>query len=285
MKFSVSVMVILAIISGWIALAVANDTFSTAKNLGTLSNTLGVTGYSISPSGDVDFLKFYLPCRANVTIETSGVSGGDTIIYLYNSSRIQITKNDDSGVGRYSRISTTLTSGTYYIAVKGYSGHTISSYSLTIRRGGCIGADTRIPLTSNAYAFMQNTARSLSNLGWRVTHWPSSQYPYATVTRNGFYKYILEYKYHSMRFARLMVFVIFNGDNYVSYSRLQNVNRLNDDYNTAKIVVDKDGDVWFENPFVLFQGLNPANLSYFLEWLNDRLHSFVSSHSGEIGIK
>ena len=282
MKFGVSGMIILAIISGWIVVATANDTFATAENLGTLSDTLRATGYAISPAGDVDFFRFYLPCRANVTIETTGVSGGDTILYLYNSNRIQIAKNDDSGVGRYSQIVAELSSGTYYVAVRGYSGHTVSSYSLAIR-GGCEAPS--IPLASNAYTFMQNTASSLSNLGWQVTHWPSSQHPYATVTRNGFYKYALEYKYHSTQFARIIIFVVFNGSNYVSYSRLQNVNRLNDKYNLTKIAVDTDGDVWFENHFMVFQSLNPANLSYYLEWLNDELHSFISNHSGEIGIE
>jgi len=74
---------------------------------------------SISPAGDVDWVKFTLTERSEVVIETSGPSG-DTVIYLYDSNGNLIAEDDDSGDACWSRIKKTLDPGTYYIRVVEY---------------------------------------------------------------------------------------------------------------------------------------------------------------------
>ena len=75
--------------------------------------------HSIHNNGrDIDWVKFRLTRRSNVTIKTYGLSG-DTRMWLYgaNNSRRRINYNDDGGNGYFSKItrsgSRALGPGTY----------------------------------------------------------------------------------------------------------------------------------------------------------------------------
>ena len=73
--------------------------------------------HSISPTNDIDWVKFYINETKNVTIETLGPTGCDTRIWLYNSLLSQLDYNDNSGNDYYSKINITLDSGIYYIKI------------------------------------------------------------------------------------------------------------------------------------------------------------------------
>ena len=109
-----------------------NNSFETAYNLGTWSNTLVLENLSISPASDEDYFKFTLSEGQIVQITTSGVSGGDTVLYLYDSGHEQIGHNDDAQ-NYYSKIVASLEPGTYYIKVQTFNNQsTISDYSLKL---------------------------------------------------------------------------------------------------------------------------------------------------------
>ena len=87
---------------------------------------------SISPPGDVDWVKFILTEPSTVVIETSGPSG-DTVLYLYDSSGNRIAYDDDGGPNYWSRIEKDLDPGIYYVKVTEYGENDkISEYFLKL---------------------------------------------------------------------------------------------------------------------------------------------------------
>lgn len=89
---------------------------------------------SIFPAGDQDWNRFTIGNDgAEVIIETSGGSG-DTQLFLYNSSLTRINFDDDGGSGLFSKITTSLSSGTYYIKVEEFGNdNTIAAYSISLQ--------------------------------------------------------------------------------------------------------------------------------------------------------
>ena len=108
--------------------------------------TMGAPQYhSILDGGaDEDWTWFSLPSQTAVVIETAGVSG-DTEIYLFTEANVPSTysaHDDDGGIGTFSRISESLSSGKYYLMVREYGqNQEIDSYQLMIT----------MPLQSDAY--------------------------------------------------------------------------------------------------------------------------------------
>ncbi len=89
---------------------------------------------TIYPVGDEDWIEFTLSEPANVTIETSGLSG-DTRMWLYASDgTTQIAYNDDGGTGYFSLITAEgLEVGTYYIRIDEFGDNDIiDSYYLDL---------------------------------------------------------------------------------------------------------------------------------------------------------
>lgn len=77
---------------------------------------------TIYPAGDVDYIYFTVETWSVVTIETApptGKDGGDTILMLMDSDGNTIKTDDDSGTGRYSKITAFLPRGKYYVEIKG----------------------------------------------------------------------------------------------------------------------------------------------------------------------
>jgi clostripain len=91
---------------------------------------------SIDSNGaDIDWAFFTLSSESEVTIETSGPAG-DTRMWLYQAPVVlesPLRFNDDAD-GYWSRISATLSPGTYYVAVDEYGQNdAIGSYFLSLR--------------------------------------------------------------------------------------------------------------------------------------------------------
>ena len=146
MRVPVCVSIIMLILYGFLpVVGAANEDFDIADDLGTLTEggTLRANDYDIVPPTDVDTLKFQVACRMMVTIETSGPSGGDTVIELYDSSYTLIERDDDGGVGYYSKIQRELPAGLYYVKVFEYGQNDeIYNYDVVITGGTCVD-DTR----------------------------------------------------------------------------------------------------------------------------------------------
>jgi fibronectin type 3 domain-containing protein len=82
--------------------------------------------HSIVPVADVDWVRFLLSTEAEVVLETSG-AGGDTRMWLYDSSLDLLEYNDDGEGVLFSRIDRlcnldSLPPGTYYVRVDEYGG-------------------------------------------------------------------------------------------------------------------------------------------------------------------
>ena len=100
----------------------------------------GETQYrSIHVLGDGDWVKFTLEQTSDVTIETNGMAGDDTVIALFgpDSPTTLIEKDNNHGAGYFPRIermgSGALTAGTYYLKVREYGNNkTIFSYILSL---------------------------------------------------------------------------------------------------------------------------------------------------------
>lgn len=91
---------------------------------------------SIHAAGNKDWVKFTIGSSGarNVRLETAGTSG-DTELRLYNSRLRRVAYDDDSGVGRFSKISlASLPRGTYYASIREYGNNgRIAAYTLRLR--------------------------------------------------------------------------------------------------------------------------------------------------------
>jgi hypothetical protein len=103
------------------------NSFATAATITGTSQTAGV----INTGTDIDMFRFTIASRRSVTIKTTGAV--DTYGTLYNSSNSVITEADDTGSDLNFTITRTLSAGTYYIAVEGYSSSDVGAYTLIVR--------------------------------------------------------------------------------------------------------------------------------------------------------
>ncbi|MHA1169280.1 MAG: DVUA0089 family protein [Candidatus Hodarchaeales archaeon] len=108
----------------------SNDSFAQAVEINFNTSISG----SINQTGDRDYYSFQVETKTSVTISTSGLADGDTVIYLYKEQQTLLTSDDDSGSGSYSLIEDySLVPGKYYIAIEEYGNDdTIDLYILSL---------------------------------------------------------------------------------------------------------------------------------------------------------
>ncbi len=100
--------------------------------------------HTISPIGDQDWIYFDLNVRSGVTIETNGVDGGDTQMWLYDSSLTQLAYDDDGGNGHYSKITCNdLFAGRYYVKIDGKN-NTIADYRIILTGASIVPQQTTV---------------------------------------------------------------------------------------------------------------------------------------------
>jgi hypothetical protein len=115
------------------------------NNSAAAASVLAIGGYitgTIGPESDVDVFTVLVSEQGAYTFETSAIGGAcgfaleeDTVLELFDASgaRIAIHDDIDEAAGKYcSRITTTLTTGRYYLRVTGYFG---GRYNLAARSG------------------------------------------------------------------------------------------------------------------------------------------------------
>ena len=106
-----------------------DDTVAQATTL--LSGT--PQDHSISPTGDEDWYVFVLTTGSDIVLETSGPSGDSTMTLYQSDGTTQIEYNDDGGLGTWSRITRTLTAGTYTVKVQDFgSPGEILAYTMSL---------------------------------------------------------------------------------------------------------------------------------------------------------
>lgn len=90
-----------------------------------------VTG-EISGGGEADWYSFSVSATDTYTIETRLGTLADTVITLYgpNDRSRFITEDDDGGDGLASKITRSLTAGTYYVAVRAYNSSQTGTYDI-----------------------------------------------------------------------------------------------------------------------------------------------------------
>ncbi len=98
--------------------------------------------HSLAPAGDQDWVKFTLTSESGVTLETSGASG-DTRMWLYDSSLIEVEYDDDDGINSFSFIDRecgldALPAGTYYVKLDEYFSLELPSYELSFNASSCL---------------------------------------------------------------------------------------------------------------------------------------------------
>ncbi len=118
--------------------------------------------HSISPLGDIDYVKFHLDSPASITLETTGPNPtlDDSEMWLYDSNLNQIDYNDDKNpVDWYSYIQrcnatgvpdTQLPAGDYYVKIDKRGGDAeIATYDITLKiNSGCI-PNTAVDISSS----------------------------------------------------------------------------------------------------------------------------------------
>ena len=113
-----------------------NDTFATARNLGTLTGTSTINNLVMADASD--YFKFTTTAASTSTnriVLNFTHSQGDLDIVLYNSSGRQLKISQ--GVGNSETISlSNLAAGTYTIRVYGYRGVTNPAYSMALTLPG-----------------------------------------------------------------------------------------------------------------------------------------------------
>ena len=125
--------------TNYISVTASYDSYEPDNSSGTASwiSSGSTQTHSIIPATDVDWVKFQLTSPSAITLETTGPTGYDTRMWLYDSSLSQIDYSDDEGVDNYSLIDRqcgvdALPAGTYYVKVDDYNNdNEIPSYNLS----------------------------------------------------------------------------------------------------------------------------------------------------------
>ncbi|PKL92140.1 MAG: hypothetical protein CVV21_05150 [Candidatus Goldiibacteriota bacterium HGW-Goldbacteria-1] len=109
-----------------------------------------VQTHSISPLGDIDWVKILVSYRSKVTIETSGLENSDTVIGLYSNDDLinPIESNDDNGDSYFSKIDTYLEPGVYFVKLGAYENlNEIDQYSVSILMDPVYTATSTVSIT------------------------------------------------------------------------------------------------------------------------------------------
>lgn len=137
-----------------------------------------------------------------------------------------------------------------------------------------------IPERDDERAFTEDLARALERRGWEIVRRPDAQGRGLTIRRPSTYRILLRCIHHRPGINRVVIFVIFGGkgSQNLAPESLQALNRLNDEYNLAKLSLDADGDLWVETVYPFGDALDVDHFSRYLEWWDAALTAFAREH-------
>ncbi len=119
---------------------------------------------NIERGGDYDYFKVQVTSSGTLTVYTTGST--DTYGYLKNSSSATIAENDD-GADRNFKIARSVSSGTYYVAVRHYNSTGTGAYTLNVNFSAT--AVTTVPTNNTT---IEDIAHSLNNTNnWDAYRW------------------------------------------------------------------------------------------------------------------
>lgn len=161
-----------------VLLGSADDYAADATTSGTLSAGRASLSAAIDTADESDWFAVALTAGQTYTFELKGQAGaagtlGDPELYLRDAAGALLSHDDDSGVGRDSRIVYTATaSGTYYLDAHGYGSGT-GSYTLSFSSGG--SADDYAAATTTqggvgAAGVVTGVIGSSSDADWFAVH-------------------------------------------------------------------------------------------------------------------
>ena len=100
------------------------NSFADATNLAIGGQQSG----SIDPAGDADYFRVRVSEAGTLTVYATGSMDNRGV--LYDSAQSQLASNDDGGQSTNFRIEHSVSAGTYYVLVRGYSSSTTGSYTV-----------------------------------------------------------------------------------------------------------------------------------------------------------
>lgn len=109
------------------------NTFDAATPVQVSSWGAGMQSGQIESAGDVDLFRFVVPVTARMTITQSAAVGSslDASLMVYDGSRNEIARDDDSGGNLNSRMEISATAGSTYYVLAGGTGGSSGSYELS----------------------------------------------------------------------------------------------------------------------------------------------------------
>ena len=118
-----------------------SDDHSNTRSGATSLSLGGSRSGRIETGGDVDYFRVQVSSSGTLTVYTTGST--DTYGTLQNSSGTTLATNDDGGSGTNFSIARSVSAGTYYIAVRGYSSSETGSYTVhaSFQSGGSSSPD------------------------------------------------------------------------------------------------------------------------------------------------
>jgi hypothetical protein len=140
-----------------------NTTNGTTAGAATIPFNTSVTGL-ISPNGDIDHYKFVITSGGTITI-TLGTLPGDYDLKLLNSAGTQLAISQAGGTSSET-INRTVTAGTYYAQVYGYSGANspTSCYTLRVQLGTASRSTELITSDEQKAVIYPNPAKNIVNI-------------------------------------------------------------------------------------------------------------------------
>jgi hypothetical protein len=160
----------------------------------------GTTRHSITPDGDVDWIRFTLAEEKAVFLQTWGSEGSDTVLSLFNVGLGLIESNDNWGSNNFSYLDRLcnvdpLPAGDYYVKVEeNGNNREIPIYHLRLITWGCkiyAPAVMREPIFyfDNPFEFEPNDSPAQANgplrPGWEIQGYPDDENDYFSIlTKN-----------------------------------------------------------------------------------------------------
>jgi len=123
------ILLTLLVLFGSPAFAVADD-HGNACNTATTVSVNSTRAGTINTAGDWDYFRIAVPAAGTLTVSTTGST--DTYGFLKNASCATLASNDDYNGNLNFRMTSPVTAGTYYVAVRHYSSTGTGAYTLTV---------------------------------------------------------------------------------------------------------------------------------------------------------